>query len=292
MRNQLIELIFKDFKKNKKIFFLTGDLGFSVLEPLKKISKERFINMGISENNMMLSAVGLSALNNTVYVYSISPFITLRNLEIIRNYLSNERRDIKIIGVGSGVSYGKLGKTHFNLDDINAIYSLKNILIINPSNIDELNYLYRKYSKYKGPIYFRINKNAFNTKLKFQKFENFFLKKGKKGNLIVSGAILNHITDLLTKSEVANLNIISIPVISSRLSYNFKSKLVKGKILTICDSSFNIFFEQLKNSLNLKNYKFFYNFGLDHNRIKTVGDEKNILKQMEVNRKNIIKYLF
>lgn len=293
MRNNLIQLIENSFRSNNKIFFLTADLGFSVLEKLKQISNKRFINVGISENNMMLLATGLSSFKgNIVYAYSISPFITLRTVEILRNYLSYEKRSIRIIGVGSGVSYDKLGKTHFNLDDVNIIYSLKNIIILNPANIQELDFVYKKFLKSKLPIYFRINKNNFNQKKNFVRHNNFFVKKGSTSNLIVSGAILNYVISLFTSKELDKINIISIPIMDINFNKEIKSKLINGKTLSICDCSSTVFFEDLKNLLNKKKFKSFHNFGLDHNKIKYVGDEKNLLEQMGVTRKNIIKYLF
>jgi transketolase len=179
MRNKIIELINKDFKNQKKSFFLTADLGYSVLEGTKKIYKKKFINVGVAENNMLLLACGINEISkNRVYVYSIASFLILRTLEVIRNYISHEKRNICLIGVGSGVSYSKMGKTHFNLDDLNILYSIKNILILNPSNNQELIYLFKKFKNYKYPIYFRINKNNFSNKFKLKRKKNIFQKKG------------------------------------------------------------------------------------------------------------------
>ena len=69
MRNTLIELLINRIKK--KDYFLTADLGFSVLEKIKLKIKERFINVGVSENNMMLITAGLATrlTKNHIYVY-------------------------------------------------------------------------------------------------------------------------------------------------------------------------------------------------------------------------------
>ena len=76
---------------------MTADLGFSVLEKIKLKIKERFINVGVSENNMMLIAAGLATrlTKNHIYVYSISSFLISRTLEIIKIYFSND--EIKIL---------------------------------------------------------------------------------------------------------------------------------------------------------------------------------------------------
>ena len=153
MRNELINLIESEYSKKNQFSFLTADLGYSVLEKLKKKMKKNFINVGVAETNMILLASGISEITkNTTYVYSISSFLTLRTIEVLRNYVSNDKRLICLIGVGAGVSYDKMGKTHFNLDDINLIYGLKNILILNPANEDELNFLFNKFKKKKFPV--------------------------------------------------------------------------------------------------------------------------------------------
>lgn len=293
MRNELINLINKTLKNKKNSYFLTADLGYSVLENLQKNLKKRFINVGISENNMLLLAVGLSEINkNLVYAYSISSFLILRPAEIIRNYISNERRNIRLIGVGSGVSYSNMGKSHHNLDDINYIYSLKNILILNPANLEELNYLYKKFLIYYGPIYFRINKTTFSKHKLFKRYNNIFVKKGKKSNLIVSGAILNYIIQMFDSKELKKINIISIPVMNVKYSENLKNYLVKGNTLFITDSSKTIFFEDIYMRIKkfVKEYEY-KNFDLDHRNIKYVEDEKGLLSQMGLKKKIIKKFL-
>jgi transketolase len=293
MRNELINLINKTLKNKKNSYFLTADLGYSVLENLQKNLRKRFINVGISENNMLLLAVGLSEINkNLVYAYSISSFLILRPAEIIRNYISNERRNIRLIGVGSGVSYSNMGKSHHNLDDINYIYSLKNILILNPANLEELNYLYKKFLNYYGPIYFRINKTTFSQHKLFKRYNNIFVKKGKKSNLIVSGAILNYIIQMFDSKELKKINIISIPVMNVKYSENLKNYLVKGNTLFITDSSKTIFFEDIYMRIKkfVKEYEY-KNFDLDHRNIKYVEDEKGLLSQMGLKKKIIKKFL-
>lgn len=290
MRNELINLINKTLKNKKNSYFLTADLGYSVLENLQKDLKKRFINVGISENNMLLLAVGLSEINkNLVYAYSISPFLILRPAEIIRNYISNESRNIRLIGVGSGVSYSNMGKSHHSLDDINYIYSLKNILILNPANLEELNYLYKFFLNYSGPLYFRINKNLFYQHKFFKRYKNIFIKKGKKSNLIVSGAILNYIIEMFDPIELENINIISLPIMNIKYIKNLNNFLVKGNTLFITDSSKTVFFDDVYFEVKkyLRNYKF-KNLDLDHRNIKSVDDERGLLAQMGI-KKNIIK---
>ena len=193
--------------------------------------------------------------------------------------------------MGSGVSYSTMGKTHFNLDDINSIYSLKNILILNPSNIDELDYVYTKFKSYKYPVYYRINKFNYTNHFKLKRKNNIFYKKEKKTNLVTSGAVLNHILSNLNEKEIYHLNIISLPIMNHKYLNNFQSLLnKKNKTIFICDSSKTLFFEELKSKLNYT--KRTLNFDCNHNKIKNVGDYSFILNSLGLNRKNLIKLLF
>jgi deoxyxylulose-5-phosphate synthase len=293
MRNEIIDLVNKEFKSNKNNFFLTADLGFSVLDSTRQIFKKNFINVGVAETNMILIASGICEVTKSkVYAYSISSFLTLRTLEVLRNYISNDKRQICLIGVGSGVSYDKMGKTHFNLDDINAIYSLKNILILNPANDDELKFLFHKFKKIKTPTYFRINKTPYKNTFGFIRKRNFFYKPGKKFNIIVSGAILNNFCSIFSKKELNLFNIISLPIFSSNYNKSFQNLLVKGKTLFIVDSAKTVLFEEMRKIVEYKTKKTSINFDFDHNLIKKVNLENQILKQMRFSKKNIFKLLY
>ena len=280
MRNTLIELLINRIKK--KDYFLTADLGFSVLEKIKLKIKERFINVGVSENNMMLIAAGLATrlTKNHIYVYSISSFLISRTLEIIKIYFSNDEiKNIRMIGVGPGASYSTMGKTHFNFDDINYIYNLKNILILNPSNEDELKFVFKKFNQSKRSIYYRLNKNL-------KKNNNFFYKKGNINNIICSGSIINYLPEIVGKKLFNSFNIISLPILDLNYCKNIEKFLVKGKVYCITDAIKPIFFFELKEKLKKKECKI---LDLDIKKIKKVGSESQILKQMGLRKEFFLK---
>ena len=292
MRNEIIKLVNKEFTSNKKIFFLTADLGFSVLEKTQKIFKNNFINVGVAETNMILLASGIfEATKSKVYAYSISSFLTLRTLEVLRNYISNDKRQICLIGVGSGVSYDKMGKTHYNLEDINLIYTLKNILILNPANEEELQFVFQKFKKIKTPTYFRINKSEYKNIFGFIKKKNFFYKQGYKYNIIVSGAILNNFCSMFSKKELNLFNIISLPIFAMEHNKSFQEFLIKGKTLFIIDSSKTVMFEEMRRIVENKTKERSINFDFNHNLIKKVDFEKGILRQMGFFKNKLFKLL-
>ena len=85
MRTAFINKLTKLAEKDKRIWLLTADLGFSVFENFRKKFPDRFVNCGVAEQNMMGVAAGLALSGKKPYVYSIIPFVTMRCMEQIKN---------------------------------------------------------------------------------------------------------------------------------------------------------------------------------------------------------------
>src|SRR5947209_12818779 len=124
MRARLMELISAHALSDPNVLFMTGDLGFSVVEPLQAKLGPRFINSGVAEANMMTMASALAACGFRPYAYTIAPFITTRCYEQIRNDVCFHRRAVLIVGVGAGLSYGSLGPSHHSLEDTTIMATL------------------------------------------------------------------------------------------------------------------------------------------------------------------------
>jgi transketolase len=138
MRDALIEQICNRMHKDKSLFFVTADFGSPKLDKLKEEFKDRFINVGIAEQNLINIATGLALEGFTVYAYAIAPFLTMRAYEQIRNNLSllsqTKEFNINLIGVGAGLSYDMSGPSHHCLEDISIIRTLPNITVFSPSD--------------------------------------------------------------------------------------------------------------------------------------------------------------
>src|SRR3989338_7258901 len=160
MRPGIIKAVHQHMRKNKDSYFLTGDLGFSVLENLQKEFPTRVINMGVAEQNMIGVASGLALSGKKVFVYSIIPFVTMRCYEQIRDDACYHNLNIKIIGVGSGLSYGVLGSTHFALEDIGIMRCLPNMTVISPADPVEAELATKKIFIHPGPVYLRLGKKG------------------------------------------------------------------------------------------------------------------------------------
>ena len=160
MRNTIINAIHTAAKTNKDIIFLTGDLGYSVVEQFQAELPNQIINCGIAEQNMVGVAAGLALAGKKVFVYSIVPFATMRCFEQIRVDVCYQNLDVTIIGVGGGFAYGTLGTTHFGLEDLALMRSLPNMKIIAPADPLEAAQLFDQVLNIKGPWYIRLNRGG------------------------------------------------------------------------------------------------------------------------------------
>jgi len=133
MRKIFAEYLFEEMSNNEKIIVITADIGYGVLDDLRKNFSERVINVGSSEMLMIGIAVGLSYEGYIPICYTITPFLLYRPFEMIRNYVNYENLNIKLVGSGRDKDYSHDGFTHWAEDDVEIISNcFKNIQIIKP----------------------------------------------------------------------------------------------------------------------------------------------------------------
>src|SRR5215510_11043769 len=100
MRTVFIKALVELARHDQRVLLLTGDLGFMVIEPFAAAFPDRFINVGVAEQNMVGLATGLAEAGFIPFVYSITPFAALRPFEFIRNGPVYHHLPVRIVGVG------------------------------------------------------------------------------------------------------------------------------------------------------------------------------------------------
>jgi len=158
MRNAFIKTLIELAEKDERVFLLTPDLGFSVLEEFEEKFPNRFLNVGIAESNAVSIAAGLALSGKIVYVYSIIPFVTMRPFEQIRVDVAYMNTNVRLVGVGAGVTYGPAGATHHAIEDIALMRALPNMTVFCPSDPYETEEITKNSINHNGPMYFRLAK--------------------------------------------------------------------------------------------------------------------------------------
>jgi len=219
MRLAFTDTLIKLAKKDERIFLLTGDLGYAVLEGFIEKYPKRFFNMGVAEQNMVGVAAGLALSGKIPYVFSIATFPVMRALEQIRNDVCYQNLNVKIIGVGSGLTYSLYGATHQSVDDINMMRGLPNMTIISPGDPLEVKAAVEFSYKHQGPTYIRIaakgEPNIHTKNFKFEIGKGIIINKGKDVTLMVTGNMLANANLAVQELEKKGISVrlISMPFI-------------------------------------------------------------------------------
>lgn len=138
MRDAFLERVWREMAEDSKIFFTCADFGSPVLDKIRADFPDRFVNVGIAEQNLINVSAGLALEGYTVFAYAIAPFITMRCYEQIRVSLAllSEVRpmNVNLIGVGAGYSYVVSGPTHQCYEDITLMRALPNFQVLSPAD--------------------------------------------------------------------------------------------------------------------------------------------------------------
>ena len=261
MRKLFINELTKICSKKKNIYLVINDLGFNVIEPFKKKFPKRFINAGVSEQNMMGMAAGLSSEKNHVFVYSIANFPTFRCAEQIRNDIDYHKLSVTIVSVGSGLGYGHLGYTHHALQDYALMRIFPNMLIVSPGNnselINSLNYLIKKPQ----PSYLRINKDdQSNLAVKKEKVLPGKINKiinGNRKKIVLATGSVQDIAKKIIKDKYKGYSLYSMPIWGMKIKKKVKNTIKKfNEIVTLedhfYDGGFGSWIQEIVNDSNIK----------------------------------------
>ncbi len=244
MRKTFVDTLIELADKNNKISLLTGDLGFSVLESFREKHPDRFLNVGVSEQNLMGMAAGMALSGKTVFVYSIIPFVTYRCFEQIRNDVCMHKANVKIVGVGQGFSYSVHGHTHHAKEDVSILRSLPNMRIISPGDPCEVREAVKFMAKNDGPFYLRLGKQGepcIHSKIyKTNCGQGEVLFEGKRVAVIASGNILANAHEAVKqlRDKKISVTLISMPWLKP-VSSNFLKDIAKKhkSIITVEEHS-------------------------------------------------------
>lgn len=161
MRDVLLNRIWEAMEENEKIFFVSADFGSPILDKIRSDYPNRFINVGIAEQNLINISAGLALEGYTVFAYAIAPFITMRCFEQIRVSLAllSEVRsmNVNLIGVGAGYSYVVSGPTHQCYEDITLMRALPNFQVLSPADHISAGALFDRCIETIGPKYLRFD---------------------------------------------------------------------------------------------------------------------------------------
>lgn len=161
MRDAFLERVWQRMGQDRTVFFTCADFGSPVLDKIRADFPERFVNVGIAEQNLINVSAGLALEGYIVFAYAIAPFITMRCYEQIRVSLAllSEVRpmNVSLIGVGAGYSYVVSGPTHQCYEDITLMRAMPNMRVLSPADHVSAAALFDRCIATSGPKYLRFD---------------------------------------------------------------------------------------------------------------------------------------
>jgi len=245
MRNAFIRSFKKEAEKNNKIILLAADIGAIVFDDFRAARPKQFINVGVAEANMIGVAAGLALNGYIPFCYTIIPFLIMRAFEQIRVDLCIQNLNVKLVGVGAGVSYSTLGPTHHSIEDIGLMRVLPNMTVVSPADPVETELAVSELVNHIGPTYLRLGiagePKIFDDKHILKIGKANILKSGEDLTICATGFMLNaaiKIAELLKTTKNINSEIINISTIKPLDEETIiNSALKTEKVITIEEHS-------------------------------------------------------
>ncbi|HAQ42173.1 MAG TPA: transketolase [Clostridiales bacterium] len=181
--------------ENPDVVVLDADLsGSTKTSEFKKVSPERFFNVGIAEQDLIGTAAGMAIAGKIPFASSFAMFAAGRAFEIIRNTVAYPKLNVKIAATHAGLTVGEDGASHQAIEDISLMRSIPNMTVINPADSIEAEQAVLKAAEYVGPVYIRLGRmaveNVYDESYEFQLGKGVEIKKGKDVTIIATGLMV------------------------------------------------------------------------------------------------------
>jgi len=176
-------LVVYDLAKDiDNLMILTADVSTSAgLDRYRKKFKEKYLDVGIAEQNMIGIAAGLSSEGYNVITTTFAPFQTMRCLEQIKVNLGYMKNKVIMVGLASGIVLGPLGYTHCSIEDLSIMRSIPNITVLSPADCLETAKCIESAIYHKESVYIRLTGSS-NSPSVYN--EDYDFKIGKIVNIL------------------------------------------------------------------------------------------------------------
>ena len=228
LRDAVFDEIYNLARDDKDVVFLSADADAWSLKKFKNDFPDRYINVGVAEQNMVTVAAGLALSGKKVFICGLIPFVTLRCMEQIKVNVCSMNLSVIIVGLGAGFSFGYDGPTHHAVCDISAMSILPEMSIYNPCTPDKCIKSVKEAYDSNSPSYIRVDKGEYDDVVSIAEYEGFSeIIKGHKQCIVSTGIITHTVIDVVNKLFDKSIGVIDIHKIKSFNKTELSSVLQK-----------------------------------------------------------------
>ena len=200
MREVFGETVARLADDDPRIVMLDGDLGSSTRGEIFELAHpERYLQMGIAEQNMLGVAAGLASVGLIPFISTFVAFTVVRPLDQVRVLIAQPRLNVKITGGYAGLFTGRAGKTHQIVDDVSIMRAMPNVVTVSPADDTETAEVLQWAAAWDGPVYVRLVRDAtqhlFDTDHRFEVGKAEILRHGPDVTLVSTGAETPRVID-------------------------------------------------------------------------------------------------
>lgn len=212
------EALAKLGEENENVVVLDADLSSATKTSIfAKKFPDRFFDIGIAEQDMMGTAVGLSTFGKIPYASTFAVFASGRSYDQVRNTIAHTNANVKICATHAGITVGEDGATHQMLEDIGMMRMLPNMRVISPSDDVQTKWVIKEVSKIQGPFYIRLCRLATpiiydeefvkENNIKFEIGKGIQIGNGTDASIIATGVTVQEALKAKENLEKEGINI-------------------------------------------------------------------------------------
>ena len=189
------------------LMVLTADVSTSAgLDRFRKHYADKFLEVGIAEQNMMGIAAGLSSEGFNVITTTFAPFQTMRCLEQIKVNLGYMRHKVTMVGLASGITLGTLGYTHCCIEDLSIMRSIPNLTVLSPADCLETAKALEDSLNHNESVYIRLTGTS-NAPMVYE--DDYDFKIGKPIEIIKGKEIIIFATGSMVYNSIEATKILN-----------------------------------------------------------------------------------
>lgn len=232
---ELMELAEKD----PNVVHVLADSGTGYDEMFRRNFPSQILNFGIAEEGMVSAAAGMATTGKIPFVYTAGAFLAYRAYEFIRDDICFQNLNVKIIGMGSGLSWSSLGPTHHTTEDIAVLNSIPNLMVLSPATPKQVSECVKAAYNHMGPVYIRIGMNHekefYDESYVMRLYGNDVVCDGNDIAIVTTGSVLEEAVEAaeLLRKDGISARVVNVATIKPFMYDGFADNLEKKCVYTV-----------------------------------------------------------
>lgn len=194
MQSAFISKLLELAERDGNVLYLLADNGTNYDGMFRHSFPEQIVDFGICEEHMVAAAAGMASAGKIPFVFTAGAFLCYRSLEFIRNDVCFQNQNVKLVGMGSGLSISSLGPTHHTTEDVAVLRALPNLLLLSPATPYQAAAAVELAYRHEGPVYIRLGmsreKEFFEEDYRMEVGKSDLVCDGEDAVVFTTGSIL------------------------------------------------------------------------------------------------------